>query len=61
MLRDIEEMSTTDTANVLEITEETSRFASIERGRCCARVCTLVQEWNGKRLSISMPFGVTGL
>ena len=37
------------------------RRASIERGRCCAKVCTLVQEWNGKRRSISMPFGVTEL
>ena len=61
MLRDVEEMSTTDTANVLEITEENVKVRSIERGRCCARVCTLVQEWNGKRRSISMPFDVTEL
>ena len=59
MLRDVEEMSTTDTANVLEITEENVKVRSIERGRCCAKVCTPVREWNGKKHSISMPFAVT--
>jgi RNA polymerase sigma-70 factor, ECF subfamily len=61
VLRDIEEMSTTDTVEMLlRSRKKTSRFDSIERGRCCARLCTTVQEWNGKKHSISMPFAVTG-
>src|SRR5215469_3987665 len=41
--------------------KKTSKFASIERGRCCAKVSTPVPEWNGKKHSISMPFDVTEL
>jgi hypothetical protein len=54
-------MSTTDTANVLEITEENVKVRLHRARASCARVSTLVQEWNGKRRSISMPFGVTEL
>jgi RNA polymerase sigma-70 factor, ECF subfamily len=57
MLRDVEDMSTTDAADVLEITEETSRSDSIERGRCYARVFTRVPEWKEKKHSIFMPCG----
>src|ERR1700680_1042686 len=37
------------------------KSASIERGRCYARVFTRVLEWKGKKHSPFMPFGVIEL
>jgi hypothetical protein len=61
MLRDVEDMSTTDAADVLEITEDKmSRSASIEHGRCCARVFAREREWKGKKLSTFTLCGAIG-
>ena len=58
MLRDVEDMSTTEAAEVLEITEDNVKSAYIERERCYARVFMRVLEWNGKKHLAFMPCGV---
>ena len=55
VLRDVEEMSTADAADVLGSAKKMLRSASIERGHCYARVFSRVLEWNGKKHSIFMP------
>jgi hypothetical protein len=60
MLRDVEGMSTTDAAEVLEFTEDNVKVR-LHRARGCARVFTRVLEWKGKKHSIFMPCGAIEL
>jgi len=57
ILRDIEEMSTTDAADVLEITEDNVKVRLHRARRCYERVFTRVLAWKEKKHSIFMPCG----
>ena len=61
MLRDVEDMSTTDAAEVLEITEDNVKVR-LHRARALLRKSLYARaEWKEKKHSIFMPCGVIEL
>jgi RNA polymerase sigma-70 factor, ECF subfamily len=61
MLRDVKDMSTTDTADVLEITEDNVKVR-LHRARALLRKSLYARAaWNGKKHSTFMPCGAIEL